>query len=89
MARIVTAADLRASLGRELDALKQTEEALYVSERGRLAAVVLDSEHDADLVDRLDYLEDSLVALTTREDRARRCLGATSASLRRSGVYRR
>lgn len=69
MARIVTAADLRSGLGRELDALKETEEALYVSKRGRLTAVVLDSEHYADLVERLDYLEDSLVALTAREDR--------------------
>lgn len=69
MARIVTTADLRAGLGRELDALKETEEALYVSKRGRLAAVVLDSEHYAALVERLDYLEDSLAALTAREER--------------------
>jgi len=68
MPRMVTADDLRAHLGRELDALKETEEALYVSKRGRLAAVVLDSEHYAALIDRLEYLEDSLVALTARED---------------------
>lgn len=69
MARIVTAEDLRARLGRELDALKETEDALYVSKRGRLAAVVLDSEHYAGLVERLEYLEDSLAALTAREER--------------------
>ncbi|MBA3433176.1 MAG: type II toxin-antitoxin system Phd/YefM family antitoxin [Actinobacteria bacterium] len=69
MPRIVTAEDLRARLGRELDALKETEEALYVSKRGRLAAVVLDSEHYAALIDRLEYLEDSLAALRAREDR--------------------
>ena len=69
MARIVTADDLRASLGRELDALKQTEDALYVSKRGRLTAVLLDSEHYAGLVERLDYLEDSLAALTARDER--------------------
>ena len=69
MARIVTAEDLRARLGRELDALKETEDALYVSKRGRLAAVVLDSEHYAGLMERLDYLEDSLAALTAREER--------------------
>lgn len=69
MARIVTAEDLRARLGRELDALKETEDALYVSKRGRLAAVVLDSEHYAGLMERLDYLEDSLSALTAREER--------------------
>lgn len=68
MSRIVTAEDLRARLGRELDALKGTEEALYVSKRGRLAAVVLDSERYAELIDRLEYLEDSLAALQARED---------------------
>jgi prevent-host-death family protein len=69
MARIVTSDDLRARLGRELDALRETEEALYVSKRGRLAAVILDAEHYAQLVERLDYLEDSLAALRAREER--------------------
>lgn len=68
MARIVTADDLRAGLGKELDALKETEDALYVSKRGRLAAVVLDSEHYAGLIERLEYLEDSLAALTARAE---------------------
>lgn len=69
MARFVTADDLRARLGKELDALKESREALYVSKRGRLAAVVLDSEHYAELVERLDYLEDSIAALTARDER--------------------
>lgn len=69
MPRIVTAEDLRARLGRELDALKETEEILYVSKRGRLAAVVLDSERYAELIERLEYLEDSLAALQAREDK--------------------
>lgn len=69
MARIVTADDLRAKLGRELDALRESEEALYVSKRGRLAAVLLDPDHYAELIDRLDYLEDSLVALQARDER--------------------
>lgn len=69
MARIVTADDLRARLGKELDALKETEDALYVSKRGRLTAVVLDAEHYAGLVERLDFLEDSLAALTARDER--------------------
>lgn len=69
MSRVVTAEDLRAKLGKELDALRETEDALYVSKRGRLAAVVLDSEHYAALIERLDYLEDSLAALTAREER--------------------
>ena len=69
MARFVTAEDLRARLGKELDALRETDDALYVSKRGRLAAVVLDSEHYAGLVERLEYLEDSLAALSARDER--------------------
>ncbi len=71
MPRIVTAEDLRARLGRELDALRDTEEALYVSKRGRLAAVVLDVDHYARILDRLEYLEDSLAALEARDERER------------------
>jgi len=67
MPRIVTADDLRAKLGRELDALRESEEALYVSKRGRLAAVLLDPDRYAELIERLDYLEDSLAALQARE----------------------
>ena len=67
--RIVTADDLRAKLGRELDALRESDEALYVSKRGRLAGVLLDSERYAELIERLDYLEDSLAALQAREER--------------------
>ena len=62
MPRIVTAEDLRARLGRELDALRESEEVLYVSERGRLAGVLLDPDRYAELMDRLEYLEDSLAA---------------------------
>jgi PHD/YefM family antitoxin component YafN of YafNO toxin-antitoxin module len=60
---------LRAKLGRELDALRESEEALYVSKRGRLAAVLLDPDRYAELIDRLDYLEDSLAALQARDER--------------------
>lgn len=69
MPRIVTAEDLRARLGRELDALRETEDALYVSKRGRLAGVLLDPDRYAELIERLDYLEDSLAAVEAREDR--------------------
>jgi PHD/YefM family antitoxin component YafN of YafNO toxin-antitoxin module len=69
MPRIVTTGDLRAKLGRELDALRGSEEALYVSKRGRLAGVLLDPEQYAELIERLDYLEDSLAALWAREER--------------------
>jgi PHD/YefM family antitoxin component YafN of YafNO toxin-antitoxin module len=69
MPRIVTAEDLRAKLGRELDALRESEEVLYVSKRGRLAGVLIDPDRYAELIDRLEYLEDSLAALQAREDR--------------------
>jgi PHD/YefM family antitoxin component YafN of YafNO toxin-antitoxin module len=69
MPRVVTAEDLRARLGRELDALKASEEALYVSKRGRLAGVLLDVDRYADLLDHLEYLEDSLAALQARDER--------------------
>ena len=68
MPRIVTADDLRAKLGRELDALRESEEALYVTKRGRLAGVLLDPEQYAELIERLDYLEDSLAALQARAE---------------------
>jgi len=69
MPRIVTAEDLRARLGRELDALRESEDALYISKRGRLAGVLLDSERYADLLERLEYLEDSIAALQARDER--------------------
>jgi PHD/YefM family antitoxin component YafN of YafNO toxin-antitoxin module len=68
MSRIVTAEDLRAKLGRELDSLRDSPEALYVSKRGRLAGVLLDPDRYAELVDRLEYLEDSLAALQARDE---------------------
>lgn len=69
MPRVVTAEDFRARLGRELDALRESEDALYVSKRGRLAGVVLDVDRYAELVERLEYLEDSVAALQAREER--------------------
>jgi prevent-host-death family protein len=68
MPRVVTADDLRAKLGRELDALRENEEALYISKRGRLIGVLLDSERYAELAERLEYLEDSVAALQAREE---------------------
>ena len=69
MPRVVTAEDLRARLGRELDALRASDEALYVSKRGRLSGVLLDVDRYAELLDRLEYLEDSLAALNARDER--------------------
>jgi prevent-host-death family protein len=69
MPRVVTAEDLRAGLGRELDALRASEKAVYVSKRGRLAGVLLDVDRYAELVERLEYLEDSIAALQARDER--------------------
>ena len=69
MPRIVTADDLRARLGRELDGLRDSDEALYISKRGRLTGVLLDADRYAELLDRLEYFEDSLAALQAREER--------------------
>jgi PHD/YefM family antitoxin component YafN of YafNO toxin-antitoxin module len=68
MPRIVTAEDLRARLGRELDGLRDSDEALYVSKRGRLTGVLVDVDRYAELLDRLEYLEDSLAALQARDE---------------------
>jgi PHD/YefM family antitoxin component YafN of YafNO toxin-antitoxin module len=42
---------------------------VYISKRGRLAGVLLDPERYAELIERLDYLEDSLAALQARDER--------------------
>jgi prevent-host-death family protein len=68
MARVVTAEDLRTRLGQELDALKGADEVVYVSKRGRMAGVLVDVERYAEMLDRLDFLEDSLAALQAREE---------------------
>lgn len=69
MPRIVSAEDLRARLGRELDALRDSDDALYVSKRGRLTGVLVDVDRYAELLDRVEYLEDSLAALQARDER--------------------
>jgi PHD/YefM family antitoxin component YafN of YafNO toxin-antitoxin module len=68
MPRIVSAEDLRARLGRELDALRESDDALYVSKRGKLAGVLVDVDRYAELLDRIEYLEDSLAALQARDE---------------------
>jgi PHD/YefM family antitoxin component YafN of YafNO toxin-antitoxin module len=45
-----------------------TDEALYVSKRGRLAGVLVDVDRYAELLDRLEYLEDSISALQARDE---------------------
>ena len=67
MARVVTAEDLRARLGQALDSLKAASDVLYVSKRGRLAGVLIDVDRYAGILDRLEFLEDSLAALQSRD----------------------
>ena len=66
--RVVTADDLRSQLGHELEQLRSSEDVLFVSKRGRLAAVLMDVERYRALVERVEYLEDSLAALQAREE---------------------
>jgi PHD/YefM family antitoxin component YafN of YafNO toxin-antitoxin module len=68
VARVITAEDLRARLGQELDSLKAANDVLYVSKRGRLAGVLIDVDRYAEILDRLEFLEDSLAALQSRDD---------------------
>lgn len=68
MARVVTAEDLRTRLGQELDSLKAANDVLYVSKRGRLAGVLIDVDRYAEILDRLEFLEDSLAALQARDE---------------------
>jgi len=66
--RVVTADDLRSQLGRVLDQLRSSEEVLFVSKRGRLSAVLIDVEQYRAMVERAEYLEDSIAALQAREE---------------------
>jgi prevent-host-death family protein len=70
MARVITATELRSRLGRELDAVTGSDDALYVSKRGRVVGVLLDVDRYAELVERLEYLEDSAAAIHARSARA-------------------
>ena len=64
----MTSEDLRSRLGQELDSLKDGSDVLYVSKRGRLAGVLVDIDRYAEMLDRLEFLEDSLAALQAREE---------------------
>jgi len=66
--RVVTADDLRSQLGHQLDQLRKSEDVLFVSKRGRLAAVLIDVERYRELVERAEFLEDSLAAIQAREE---------------------
>ena len=68
--RVIASDHLRANLARELDRLAERREPLYVLKGGRLAGVLVDRDRYAELLDRLEHLEDSVAALlapVTRE----------------------
>jgi hypothetical protein len=67
VARVVTAQDLRARLGYELDSLKAANDVLYVSKRRQVGWVLIEVNRYAEILDRLDFLEDSLAALQARD----------------------
>lgn len=48
--------------------MKAASDVLYVSKRGRLAGVLIDVNRYAEIVDRLEFLEDSLAALQARDE---------------------
>ena len=66
--RVITADDLRSQLGHELDQLREADDVLFVSKRGRLTAVLVDIEQYRSIIERTEYLEDSLAALQAREE---------------------
>ena len=68
MPRVVKADDLRARLGQALDSLKAASDVLYVSKRGKLAAVLIDVDRYTEIVERLEFLQDSLAVLQARRD---------------------
>jgi hypothetical protein len=55
-------------LGQELDSLRAEKDVLYVSKRGRLTGVLIDIDRYAEILDRLEFLEDSLAALQARDE---------------------
>ena len=66
MPRVIGADELRGRLGREIEELRGSREILYVSKRSVLSVAMLDADHLAELLDRLEFLEYSLAALDAR-----------------------
>lgn len=66
-ARLIGVNELRSHLGKELERLREAAHPLYVTRRGKPAGVLVDVETYEDLLDRIEYLEDSIVAMEARE----------------------
>ena len=66
---MVSVADLRARLAELLEQLQKDRAPLYVTQRGQVRAVLLAvDEYDA-LLEQLEFLDDSLEALRSKERR--------------------
>jgi prevent-host-death family protein len=67
----ITVAELRAQMARILARLGKGRGHLYLTQRGRPRAVLLDVDEYRRLIDQLEYLDDSLEVLLAREREAR------------------
>lgn len=65
-ARLIGVDELRSHLGKELERLREAAHPLYVTRRGKPAGVLVDVETYEDLLDRIEYLEDSIAAMEAR-----------------------
>ena len=66
---IVNVADLRARLAELLEQLQKDRAPVYVTQRGQARAVLLAVEEYDALLEQLEYLDDSLEALRSKERR--------------------
>lgn len=66
---MVSVADLRARLAELLERLQKDRAPLYVTQRGQARAVLLAVEDYDSLLEQIEYLDDSLEALRSKERR--------------------
>ena len=66
---IVTVADLRARLAEVIEQLQRAPGPLYVTQRGHARAVLLPVDQYETLLEQLEYLDDSLEALRSKQRR--------------------
>ena len=66
---IVTVADLRARLAEVIEQLQRAPGPLYVTQRGQARAVLLPVDQYETLLEQLEYLDDSLEALRSKQRR--------------------
>lgn len=69
--RFVTVAQLRAEMAKILARLGKARGHIYLLQRGEPRAVLVDIKEYEALIDQLEYLDDSLEVLLSRERRAR------------------